>query len=153
MNRVKFLLDENLGKLARWLRLLGYDAAIYKSISIHNKIRLAIKEQRVYLTRNKKIAKLKQKFPRKIILSQNYKEQLKELKDYIEYNEDYLFTRCAICNRLLKTADKEKIKKLVPPFVYQTQNEFKICYMCGRIYWKGTHYKKIEQTLKTILKG
>ena len=151
MGKVKFILDENLGKLAKWLRFLGYDAAIYKSISIHNKIRLALREQRVYLTRNKKIAKLKQKFPRKYIKSENYKEQLKELKDYIEYDEKYIFTRCSVCNRILKDTSKENVKKLVPTYIYQIHKEFKICFFCGRVYWKGTHFKKIQETLKQIL--
>ncbi len=152
MSRVKFLLDENLGKLAKWLRFLGYDAAIYKSISIHNKIRLANRENRVYLTRDKKIAKLKQKFSRKLIKSENHKEQLKELKNYIKYEEEYLFTICPNCNRLLKNANKEKIKKLVPEYIYQTHDEFKVCYMCGRVFWKGSHYHKIRDTLKDLLK-
>ena len=149
-NRIRFILDENLGKLAKWLRFLGYDAAIYKSISIDNKIRLANKERRVYLTRDKKIAKLKKKFSRKLIVSQDYKEQLQELKDYIEFAEEYVFLRCPNCNIALKSTDKDKIKKLAPEFIYQTNDEFKVCYKCGRVFWKGSHYKEIKKLLESL---
>ena len=146
----KFLLDENLGKLAKWLRFLGYDAAIYKSISLHNKIRLANKEKRIYLTRDKKVAKLKQKFSRKLIKSENYREQLKELKGYIEFDENRIMTVCPNCNRILKNTTKEKVKNLVPEFIYKNHNEFKVCFHCGRVYWKGSHYEKILQTFREI---
>ena len=152
-NRIRFILDENLGKLAKWLRFLGYDAAIYKSISIDNKIRLANKERRVYLTRDKKIAKLKREFSRKLIVSQDYKKQLRELKDYIEFAEEYVFSQCPNCNIALKSIDKDKIKKLVPKFIYQTNNDFKVCYKCGRVFWKGSHYKEIISLLREILEG
>jgi uncharacterized protein with PIN domain len=146
----KFLLDENLGKLAKWLRFLGYDAAIYKKISVNNKIRLANREKRIYLTRDKKTAKLKKKFSRILIKSENYKEQLKELKGHIEFDEAKLFTVCPHCNRKLKATTKEKVKKLIPEYIYQTHDEFMVCYFCGRVFWKGTHYQKILNTLKKI---
>lgn len=150
-NRIKFLLDENLGKLAKWLRFLGYDAAIYKSISIDNKIRLANKENRIYLTRDKKTARLKKKFSRKLIVSTDYKEQLEELKTYICFSEEHLFSMCPNCNRSLKETSKDKIKKLVPEFIFQNHEEFKVCYKCGRVFWKGSQYKEIRRLLKDIL--
>jgi len=70
--RPKFLLAENLGKLAKWLRFLGYDAALYRKISLDNMIRIANKDNRIILTRSKKVAKNKRKFKRILIKSENH---------------------------------------------------------------------------------
>ena len=89
--RPKFLLDEILSKLAKWLRILGYDGVIYKSISIEKKIAICIKERRIFLTRNKKIAGRKESFSRSFITSDNYERQLQEISDLLNLNEDLLF--------------------------------------------------------------
>ncbi len=147
----KFLLTENLNRLAKWLRMLGYDAAIYKSISFHNMIRLAVKERRIILTRSTKQAKSNLKFSRILIKADNHLQQLKELKEVISFNEHYIFLRCLLCNKLLIEIAKEKIKDLVPEFIYENQTDFKVCRKCGKIYWQGTHYKAMLAEIKNTL--
>ena len=151
MLKPKFLLDENLNRLAKWLRMLGYDAAVYKSINIHNKIRLVNRERRIYLTRNKSLAKKKEKFSRLLIKSEKHLKQLKEILDYISYNEEFVFTRCIECNRILCNISKEKVKELVPQFVLQNHSDFKVCRKCGKVFWRGTHYQAMEKELKNML--
>ena len=146
----KFLLEDNLIKLARWLRLLGYDAAVYRSTSLSSLIALAKKEKRVFLTRSKRIFKLKQKFPRYLIKNTSYKNQLYELKDYIKYDEEHLFSRCMNCNVSLHDIEKKKIKDLIPEAVFETFENYKICRRCGRIFWQGSHYHKMKLTLQKI---
>ena len=107
--RPKFLLAENLGRLAKWLRFLGYDAALFKKIDFDNMIRIANKDNRIILTRNRKEAKNKKKFKRIFIKTENYLEQLRELNNILEFNENYIFSRCSECNRLLYKIEKEKI--------------------------------------------
>ncbi|MCK5027974.1 MAG: Mut7-C RNAse domain-containing protein [Candidatus Pacebacteria bacterium] len=147
----KFLLTENLNRLAKWLRMLGYDAAIYKSISFHNMIRLAKKERRIILTRSNKQAKSNLKFSRILIKADNHLEQIKELKEVITFNEQYTFLRCLLCNKLLYGISREKVKDLVPEFIYENQTDFKVCRKCGKIYWHGTHYKAMLMELRKIL--
>jgi uncharacterized protein with PIN domain len=147
----KFLLDENLNRLARWLRMLGYDAAVYESVSIHNKVRLAKKERRIYLTRSKKTAKLKEEFSRFLIRADDHQHQLGELRQFLKFNDDFIFTRCINCNRKLEKISKEKIKEIILPNIYKTFNEFNICRKCGKVYWKGSHYASMKRQLKNML--
>ena len=146
----KFLLTENLNRLSKWLRMLGYDATIYKSISLSNMIRLAVKERRIILTRSAKQAKSNLKFSRILIKSDNHFKQIKELKEIITFNEQYTFSRCLVCNKQLYGISKEKVKDLVPEFIYENQADFKVCRKCGKIYWQGTHYKVMLEVLKNI---
>ncbi len=150
-NRKKFLLDENLGKLAKWLRILGYDAAVYKSISLEKKIYLCKKERRVFLTRSNKIAKRKEDFSRILIRKEKYDKQLLELKDLIELEEINIFSRCLDCNSKLQKIQVEKIEGLVPENVRNNFSDFEICRKCGKIYWKGSHYEAMKSKLKNLL--
>ena len=147
----KFLLDENLNRLTKWLRMLGYDAAIYKGVSIHNKVRLAKKERRIYLTRSQKTAKLKEEFSRFLIRAVNHQQQLEELRKFLKFDDDFILTRCIECNRKLEKISKEKIKENIPPYIYETFIEFTICRKCGKVYWKGSHYASMKRQLKNML--
>ena len=148
----KFLLSENLNRLAKWLRLLGYDAAIYKSISTDKMISLAVKERRIILTRSRKIAARKEKFSRILIRSEFHKQQLIELKDYIGFSEKHLFTRCSECNKKLVAIAADQIRNLIPEVIFASHDEFSICRKCGRIYWPGTHYENIMHELEDIFR-
>ena len=150
-NRKKFLLDENFGRLAKWLRILGYDAAVYKSISIEKKVSLCIKERRLFLTRSNKIAKRKESFSRILIRSENYDSQLQEISHILELNNEMLFSRCLKCNYKLQDIQTEKINGLVPENVIHNFSEFKICRKCGKIYWCGSHYDAMKSKLKNLL--
>ena len=150
-NRKKFLLDDNLGTLAKWLRILGYDAAVYRSISIQKKISLCNKERRIFLTRSKKLAKRKESFSRILIRSEKYDEQLLEMQDLIELKGDVLFSRCLKCNSRLHKIQKEKIAGLVPENVKCNFSDFKICRKCGKIYWNGSHYEAMKNKLNDLM--
>ncbi len=143
----KFILTVELGRLAKWLRILGYDAVVYKSVNLHAIIRLAKKQRRTFVTRSKKKIKSTQLYAKMLIKSENYLEQLREMKDHVKLNEEYIFTRCLICNNLLINISKKKIIRFIPEFVICNNNDFKICRKCGKIYWKGTHYKEMKNEL------
>ncbi|MCK5022292.1 MAG: Mut7-C RNAse domain-containing protein [Candidatus Pacebacteria bacterium] len=150
-NRKKFLLDENLGKLSKLLRMLGYDAAVYQSISIEKKISLCNKERRVFLTRSNKIAKRKECFSRILIKSEKYDDQLQEISYLLELNNEMLFTRCLECNNKLSEIHSEQIGSLVPENVKHNFTEFKICRKCGKVFWQGSHYDAMMSKLKNLL--
>jgi len=150
-NRKKFLLDENLAKLAKWLRMLGYDVAIYRSINNEKKISLCNKERRVYLTRSNKIAKRKEIFSRMLIRTEKYDEQLLEMLHLLEFNNKMLSSRCLVCNDKLQKIQVEKIKDLIPKYVTDNFSDFKICRKCGKIFWNGSHYAAMKSKLKNLL--
>ena len=150
---LKFIADAMLGRLARWLRILGHDVVYESSISDNDLIARAIHERRIILTMDRKLAERESAKNSLLINSPSYKEQLKQV--ITQYNIDYksgIFTRCLVCNRRLDPVAKEKIKDKVPPYVYSTQDEFDICRQCGRIYWSGTHRVKMLKMLDEILK-
>ena len=150
---LKFIADAMLGRLARWLRILGHDVVYESSISDNDLIARAIHERRIILTMDRKLTERESAKNSLLIKSPSYEEQLKQVITH--YNIDYksgIFTRCLVCNSLLVSIEKEKIKDRVPPYVYSTQDEFDICPQCGRIYWSGTHRVKMLGMLGEIMK-
>lgn len=141
---MRFILRNNLNKLAKKLRFLGYDVFVAKSLSIHNILRLANKNNAVVLTRSKKDLKLAKNAI--LIKSDFIEQQLAEIKHLIKFDESKVLTRCSICNTLLLPAHKPNL----PEYILQTQNEIKYCPTCGRYYYKGTHFNKIIKNLKSI---
>ena len=150
---LKFIADAMLGRLAKWLRLIGCDVVYEPSISDDDLIAKALKEHRIILTMDRKLTERASARNSLCIKSPYYKEQLKQVITH--YTIDYkagIFRRCLVCNKLLDPIDKEKIKDRIPPYVYSTQNEFDICSQCHRVYWPGTHRVKMLETLDEILK-
>ncbi len=150
--RAKFILTVDSNKLAKWLRLLGYDSKVIKSISILNMIRIAKKEKRIIVSRSKEVLKHPLDFERIFIHSNDPKEQLQEMKEIISFDSNQLFTRCPEDNNELKSIEKEKILHLIPEKVANSFHDFKVCQKCGRVYWHGSHFKDIESELKKVLK-
>ena len=147
----KFILRDNLGKLAKYLRLLGYDAVLYQKISFHNILRIAAKDRRIILTRSPKESKQVSKYRIILIKSVHYQDQLKELKGIITFNKDFFASRCSLCNKVLEPANQNLVKEKVPKFVFENNTEFLVCKKCGKIYWQGSHFNDIKETLIKIL--
>lgn len=150
LESLTFIADAMLGKLARWLRILGYDVVYEPFISDDGLIARAIQEHRIILTMDRKLTERKSAKNFLLIRSPYYREQLKQVitSYYVDYQSG-IFTRC---NTLLDRIDKEQIKDKVPPYVYSTHDEFDICPQCNRLYWSGTHRVKMLKTLEEILK-
>ena len=148
---MKFILSKELGRLCKWLRILGFDAAYFQG---DNKARLfieALREERILLTRN---FKLTNKRGIRIIgvksdkLAEQINQLIKELN--LTPKKGLMFSRCTICNSQLKEVDKNKIKAKVPEYVFNNQQDFLTCSICGRIYWKGTHWGNVQSVLSKI---
>jgi len=148
--RLKFILTVDAQKLAKWLRLLGYDTKVIKAISLLNLIRMAQTEERVIVSRSKEVLNHPLNFDRIFIHSNSLDQQLQEMKPFLEYEEEYIFLRCPEDNDLLYSISKEKVLALIPEKVGQLHDDFKICHKCGRVYWQGSHYHKIKQKLELI---
>ena len=148
---MKFLLSRELGRLAKWLRILGYDTAYFNSDNTSSLVLQALREDRVILTRNHCLAyscHLRAVLVKAQTLKEQLQEILKELK--LNLNSDIMFTRCIICNLTLVSVEKDAVKDKIPEYVFSTQDKFIVCPGCQRVYWQGTHWGNVAQTLKEI---
>jgi uncharacterized protein len=136
---VKFIADVMVGKLARWLRVLGFDVAYSNNYADDEIIQTAETEDRVILTRDTGLTKRRTKTRCLLVSSGNHKEQIRQVIDEFGLKDFNVFSRCLECNALLEAVDKEDVFERIPPFVYLTQNRFAICPLCKRVYWHGTH--------------
>ena len=149
---MKFLVDRMLGKLAKELRMLGYDTIYYRGEDAHQMIQCARQEGRVILTRNTKL-KPKRSEDRIIrVLEDDPFLQLKELiqKGHISLNEENLFSRCLLCNVLLDEIPREEAEGKVPEFIYYQQKAFFRCPQCQRIYWPGSHQENMQKKVDEL---
>ena len=147
----KFIVTRELGRLAKWLRILGFDTAYYITDNVSTLVISALREDRFILTRNTKIG---QHRGIKIIKinSDFVKEQLTQVLDDLKISPcpGLMFSRCIICNKELITVGKTSIKDKVPEFVYNSQDEFVSCPVCGRIYWQGTHWGNVKEIIAKL---
>ena len=146
---IKFICDDNLGKLAKWLRTLGYDTRFQLTIEDGELVSLALKEDRIILSRDTKLTRFKIKDKYLLIQSEKPLEQLKQVVDRfnLTIEEDLLFSLCLVCNQPLQRVEKEKIKDRLYPYVFQTQENFVYCPVCDRLYWAGTHVERMTKKL------
>jgi uncharacterized protein len=151
-DEIKFYCDEHLGKLARWLRIIGWDARFDREIDDERLLRRAGEEGRIVLTRDTRLAE-KARGVTVVQLRANYPaHQLRELVEmYGDRLELRVFSRCPACNGEVGAMVKAMVEGLVPPFVFATQERFTRCESCGRIYWQATHRERIEVQLRDIL--
>jgi uncharacterized protein with PIN domain len=132
-----------VGKLARWLRVLGVDVVYSNSYDDDTIVRLAESENRVILTRDTGLIARRMQAKYLFIQSDHYKEQVRLVLRAFDINEFKVFSRCLECNTPLQSADKEEVFERIPPFVYLTQDRFATCPTCHRVYWHGTHADSI----------
>lgn len=149
---LRFFCDEQLGKLARWLRIIGQDTLYQREIDDAELLDRARAEKRIVLTRDRNLAALAPDVE-VVCLEENYPAlQLREVVERFEGRiEVMVFVRCAVCNRLVEPVARAEVENLVPPFVFSTQEQFTRCPGCGRVYWKATHRDRVELQLRDIL--
>ncbi len=148
---MKFIADVMLGKLARWLRLLGYNTIYEPKSSLKELIKIANEENRIFLTRSKRIVEENNIKNFYIVKSEKFKEQLAEVIKNLNLDpETNLFSRCSICNTEIVEVDKSSIAELIPQKVAESFDEFYKCPNCGKIYWSGSHTVRITKILKEL---
>ncbi|HPQ64744.1 MAG TPA: Mut7-C RNAse domain-containing protein, partial [Bacteroidales bacterium] len=140
-SEIRFILDVHLGRLAKYLRLCGFDTLFSTLYEDREIIETSMMEERIILTRDKLLLKDKRVKRGYLIRSQYYREQLKEVFERFNLKEHVrLFTRCITCNTLLETVSKEEISDRLLADTSRYYMEFKRCPTCDRIYWAGSHY-------------
>ncbi len=156
---MKFIADSMLGRLSRWLRLIGYDTLYYPHVEGRLLLKSARQENRILLTRNTHLVKVRG-LGRHLLLTDN--DPFKQLKcvvtafdldphGEIKLGQPRMLSRCADCNACLVEVSREEVKHSVPEYVYRTSNVFRNCPGCGKVYWDGTHPEKFRKKLSEIL--
>ena len=140
-----------LGRLAKWLRILGYDTAYIRNIRDAELIRLSLTECRMILTRDTRLIKKRGLKNYLFIMDDQFVAQLKQVVSelHLSYPKNS-FSRCILCNEPLLPFSKNAACTIVPEYVCQTEESFGRCPECHRIYWKGTHYKEMERILREL---
>lgn len=136
-----------LGRLAKWLRILGYDTLYVPSLDDGKLARIARAEGRVLLTRDTQLIK-RRGIESLFIYSDDFLEQLRQVVGDLNLNVDNSFTRCPVCNQVLRGIDREDVRERVPPYVFKNQERFSLCPDCGKIYWRGTHWERMRRLLE-----
>lgn len=150
---MKFVVDCMLGKLAKWLKVLGFDATFYNKIEDSVLIDKARKEGRILLTRDTGIIGKAQNIHTLFIESENWQDQVAQVLDEFNlWTKVKPYSRCVECNAPLKPIPKRKARNLVTSFVYKNAKKFAVCPQCGRVYWQGTHYKDMESKIDSLWK-
>jgi len=149
----KFIVDRNVGKLTRWLRLMGYDARFFEGSDDSQLVAVAKEEGRVILTRDTQIMKRRVitsgQIKAVLIQSDEPERQIRQVIDTLDLDCQFKpFTLCLECNQPLVERNKEEVKELVPPYVFKTQSQFRQCPTCKRIYWRGTHWRAMTRRLE-----
>ena len=150
MTEITFIADVMLGKLSKWLRIMGFDTEYSAALRTEELVSRAVHENRQILTRTTiltKRADLKSRIC--FIRSDHAMEQLREVIHHYQLREPAspVLTRCIICNRKLEAPGSMMIASRVPDYVRTTRNIFFSCPCCRRIYWRGSHYHSMQELL------
>ena len=147
----KFILTRELGRLTRWLRILGFDSIYHDSDDIAVLIIQSLRENRIIITRRKDPIDDLQK-QTIIVDSCDLKGQLQEVKSRLNFkvDESKMFTRCTLCNEQLIEVKKESIENKVPDYAYRHHEYFMKCIKCKRIYWQGTHWGNVTEVVRKL---
>jgi len=149
----RFVADVMLGSLSRWLRLFGFDTLYSNDFDDRELIKISIQDDRILLTRDHSLAR--SKLLKKVLLihSDDIREQIKEVLSAVQCSSNLCSfkPRCPVCNGEIQRVEKDSIKALIPDYVVFVGHDFMVCISCGKIYWHGTHKKKIDELKRKIL--
>jgi uncharacterized protein with PIN domain len=145
-----------VGKLAKWLRMMGYDSLFFDGEDDSQMVRRALAEGRIILTRDTEIMKRRVinngRLKAILIKSEEPERQMRQLMTALDLKENLApFTLCLECNQPLVGRTREEVKDRVPPYVYKTQTQYMECPACHRIYWRGTHWAAMLRKLEKLL--
>ncbi|PVY39625.1 Mut7-C RNAse domain-containing protein [Pontibacter virosus] len=147
----RFVLDVHLGSLARYLRLLGFDTVYGQHLHDPELVQISSEEKRILLTRDVNLLKHNAITAGYWMRSQNTEEQLQEVVSRYRLADQFRpFTRCMICNGHIVQVEKNQVLAQLPPKTQLYFDEFYQCQQCRRVYWKGSHYKRMQELIRRI---
>jgi len=154
LRHLRFVLDTHLGRLASYLRLLGFDALYANDAGDAELADLAAAEGRILLTRDRGLLKRSQVTRGYCLRSTNSHAQLREVAQRFDLAATARpFTRCLACNGNLEPVPAAEVRHLLPEHTRQTYDEFGRCTACGRVYWQGAHYARMRGLVEEIVGG
>ena len=148
----KFILDVHLGKLAAYLRMLGFDAQYGRSFTDAKLAQISASEHRILLTRDRGLLKHGAITHGYWVRETNSRQQTVEVMRRFNLARAIRpFTRCMACNGILEPVSKEQARNLVPGRPIELYDEFHCCEQCARIYWKGSHYLRMRRWMEELI--
>ena len=149
---MRFVVDCMLGKLAKWLKILGFDALFFSKIEDDELLTIARKEGRILLTKDTGLIQQAKDVETLFLESEEWQDQVQQVLEHFNLREKVSpHTRCIDCNVVLKNLPKKNAKNLVSAFVFDKADSFALCPNCGRVFWRGTHFKDMEAKIQEIL--
>ncbi len=149
---MEFIVDCMLGKLAKWLKILGFDVLYFPKIEDKDLLSHARKEGRTLLSRDHALLDRARDLKKLFIDSEEWEEQVQQvLKFFGLWDSVAPYSRCLDCNAKLKPLPKSRAANLVAPFVLKKADSFALCPSCGRVFWPGTHFGDMEDKLASLL--
>jgi len=146
LRRPRFVADVHLGTLARYLRLLGFDTRYGNDLGDAELAELTARERRVLLTCDVGLLKRKAVVRGQWLRSRDPERQVEEVVEALQLTRAFRpFTRCLTCNGQLAVLARTDVNGLVPPRVYRRFRSFRQCRECRRVYWRGTHYARLQR--------
>ena len=144
----RFLVDVNVGRIAKWLRAAGYDALYIPHADDGELVRVAGEQGRIILTRDRYILERRAVTSGQVqillLRSHDFREQMREVTDALGLGFDDGFSICIECNVPLDEIARDSVRGRVPPFVFDTQDSFQVCPRCAKLYWRGTHWRNMR---------
>lgn len=148
---VRFIADSMLGKLAKWLRILGYDTLYFRDGEDARLLAAARREGRILLTRDTRLIRRRRLCPMLFIHHERVWEQLRQVAMELRLTMgERLGSRCLRCNRSLALLTRDQAAGRVPEYVFSHHEVFSRCEGCGRIYWAGSHLRHMEETVRAL---
>lgn len=148
-----FIADCMLGRLAKWLRILGFDTLYFSKAEDSDLVAIARREGRILLTRDTGLIERTAKRPNRLFIrSDDWEDQIVQVLDAFDLRDRVRpNTRCIACNLPLKPLSRERARNLVTPYVCDHASSFAICPGCDRVFWQGTHYGDMEKKIEKLL--
>jgi uncharacterized protein with PIN domain len=154
LRHLRFVADVHLGKLARYLRLFGFDTLYYNDFNARGLIEVSCRQARVLLTRSSRLLKHQDITRAILVRDADPGIQLKSIFQRLDlYAEARPFSRCLCCNGLIETIPNQKVAHRLPSRIRAGNQAFFSCSSCNRVYWKGTHFKQISRLIEEMLGG
>ena len=147
---LRFAADRMLGRLARWLRVLGHDVAYGRHLSGRALAACARGERRLLLTRDTRLVRDPDLPPHLFLTSDDFREQLRQVAAAVPLASGVPFGRCLDCNRRLEAVARDDVRAEVPAYVFATTTNFRRCGRCGRLYWPATHHARMRRELAEL---
>jgi uncharacterized protein with PIN domain len=147
----RFILDVHLGRLARWLRMLGFDTEYDPESDDTTIIDRAAAQSRIILTRDRGLLKNSRVTHGYWVRATAPREQIEEIVDRLDLRTQFRpFSRCMECNGAIAVRRREQVADRVPPRALERAREFRECSECGKVYWDGTHLERMQRLVAEL---